>query len=76
MSLLVVYIAALLVGQSISVGIGVLMDRVYSSHVGLMAFIACYFVMFWLVWRFAVLITTPRTPPQQSRRLGERAAGS
>ena len=63
MSLLLVYILALLVGQSASVGVGLLVDRYHSSYVGLMVFIACYFTMFWLAWRFAVKITEPRTPP-------------
>jgi hypothetical protein len=65
MSLLLVYILTLLVGQSVSVGIGLLVDRYHSSHIGLMVFIACYFLMFWLAWRFAVKVTEPRTPPRQ-----------
>jgi hypothetical protein len=65
MSLLLVYILTLLVGQSASVGLGLLVDRYHSSYVGLMVFIACYFTMFWLAWRFAVKITEPRTPPPQ-----------
>jgi hypothetical protein len=65
MSLLVVYILTLLVGQSVSVGVGLLVDRYHSSYVGLMVFIACYFLMFWLAWRFAVKITEPRAKRQQ-----------
>ena len=65
MSLLVVYILTLLVGQSLSVSVGLLVDHYHSSYVGLMAFIACYFAMFWLAWRFALRVTAPRTPPPQ-----------
>lgn len=65
MSLLLVYIVTLIVGQSASVGIGLMVDRYHSSYVGLMVFIACYFFMFWLAWQFAVKLTEPRKPPGQ-----------
>jgi hypothetical protein len=61
MSLLVVYLATLVVGQSIAVSIGLLIDRHYSPYAGLMVFIALYFAIFWLGWRFAVRITTPKS---------------
>jgi hypothetical protein len=64
--LLVVYILTLLIMQSISIGVGLLVDRYYSSYAGLMLFIALYFFMFWLAWQFAVRITKPKSPPQQS----------
>ncbi len=61
MTLLLVYIASLLVGQSISVSIGLLIDRHYSSYGGLMVFIALYFFMFWLAWRIAIRLTEPNS---------------
>jgi hypothetical protein len=61
MSLLLVYIASLLVGQSIAVSVGLLVDRHHSSHGGLMVFIALYFTMFWLCWRLAVRVTAPKS---------------
>jgi hypothetical protein len=49
----------LAVTQSISVGMGLLVDRVYSSHAGLLVFIGLYFFMFWLSWQIAVRVTQP-----------------
>ncbi len=66
MSLLVVFILSLLVGQSISIGLGLLVERYSSPYAGLVTFIGCYFTMFWLAWRFAVRMTAP------SSRLGSR----
>lgn len=61
MSLLVTYIATVLVGQGLAVSIGLLVDRLYSSYAGLVVFIPLYFAVFYLAWRFAVRITEPRT---------------
>jgi hypothetical protein len=61
MGLLIAYIGTLLVGQSISVGIGLLVDRYHSSYGGLMVFIALYFFMFWAAWRIAVKLTEPKS---------------
>jgi hypothetical protein len=66
MGLLLVFLVTLVVGQAISIGIGLLVERHATPYAGLMAFIACYFAMFWLAWRFAVRVTKPR----------ERLAGS
>jgi hypothetical protein len=60
MRLLVVFLISLFVGQSISVGIGLLVERHSTPYTGLVTFIACYFAMFWVAWRFAVRITEPR----------------
>jgi len=59
MGLLLVFLVTLVVGQSISIGIGLLVERHATPYAGLMAFIACYFAMFWLAWRFAVRVTRP-----------------
>ena len=58
--LLLVFIIALLIGQSTSIGLGLLVERHMSPYAGLVTFIACYFAMFWLAWRLAVRITEPR----------------
>ena len=58
--LLLVFIIALLIGQSISIGLGLLVERHVSPYTGLVTFIACYFAMFWLAWRLAVRITESR----------------
>jgi membrane protein implicated in regulation of membrane protease activity len=61
MQLLLVFIASVLVGQSISIGVGLLVERHMTPYTGLVTFIVCYFAMFWLAWRFAVRITEPRS---------------
>jgi hypothetical protein len=59
MGLLVVFLVSLLVGQSISIGLGLLIERHVTPYAGLVTFIASYFLMFWLAWRFAVRVTQP-----------------
>jgi len=66
MGLLVVYFVSVLVGQSISITLGLLVERYFSSHTGLLVFIASFFFMFWLAWQFAVRITAPKSPQPQS----------
>jgi len=62
MSLLVIFIISLVIGQSLSIGLGFLVERYSTPYTGLVTFITSYFVMFWLAWRFAVRITAPRSP--------------
>jgi hypothetical protein len=62
MSLLVVFIISVLIGQSLSIGLGLLVERYSTPYTGLLTFIGSYFTMFWLAWRFAVRITAPRSP--------------
>ena len=57
MRLLLTFLICLLVGQSLSIGLGLLVER-YSTPV--VANITSYFAMFWLAWRVAVRITEPR----------------
>ena len=59
--LLLVFLVILLIGQSISIGLGLLVERHVSPYTGLVTFIACYFAMFWLAWRFAVRLTQPHS---------------
>ena len=61
MTLLVAYIASVIVGQLAAVSVGLAVDRLYSSYAGLVVFIPLYFAVFWLAWRFAVRVTEPRT---------------
>ena len=67
MGLLVAYIACLLVGQSITIGIGLSIDQFYSAAISLPISLFLYFAMFWLAWKVAVRITEPKaertTPP-------------
>jgi hypothetical protein len=61
MSLLVTFIICLLVGQSLSLGLGLLVERYSTPYTGMVAFLGSYFAMFWLAWRLAVRITAPRS---------------
>jgi len=63
MSLLVTFIICLLVGQSLSLGLGLVVERYSTPYTGMVAFLASYFAMFWLAWRLAVRITAPRSRP-------------
>jgi hypothetical protein len=61
MGLLLVFLVSLVAGQAIAVSLGLLVERQYSPYAGLVTFIALYFVMFWVAWKFAVRITEPGT---------------
>jgi hypothetical protein len=60
MTLLLTFLVCLLIGQSLSVGVGLVVERYTTPYTGLITFIACYFAMFWLAWRVAVRVTEPR----------------
>jgi hypothetical protein len=59
MSLLIVYVIAIMVGDLLAVGVAEIVER-YSEKASLGVFLALYFVVFWLAWRVAVRITEPR----------------
>ena len=67
MGLLVAYIVCLVIGQAMTIGIGLSIDRFYSSAVSLPVSLALYFLMFGIAWKVAVRITEPKadkiTPP-------------
>ena len=63
MKLLLVFLITLAIGQTLSIGLGLLVERQWSPHAGLVTFIAAYFTMFWVAWRLAVRITEPRAHP-------------
>jgi hypothetical protein len=46
MMLLVVFFVSLVVGQAISIALGLMVERLVSPYAGLVTFIACYFAMF------------------------------
>ena len=62
MNLLVIFIISVVIGQSLSIGLGLLVERYSTPYTGLITFMGSYFVMFWLAWRFALRITAPRSP--------------
>ena len=51
MNLLVIFIISVVIGQSLSIGLGLLVERYSTPYTGLLTFISSYFVMFWLAWR-------------------------
>jgi hypothetical protein len=61
MGLVIAYIIILLIGQSITIGIGLVIDRAYSPAASLPVSIVLYFLMFWVAWKLAVRITEPRS---------------
>jgi len=61
MRLLLTFIICLVIGQSLTIGLGLLVERYSTPYTGLVTFIAIYFAMFWLAWRLAVRITEPRS---------------
>ena len=61
MTLLLTFIICLLIGQSLSIGLGLVVERYSTPYTGLVTFITSYFAMFWLAWRVAVRITEPRS---------------
>jgi hypothetical protein len=61
MTLLLTFIICLLIGQSLSIGLGLVVERYSTPYTGLVTFITSYFAMFWLAWRAAVRITEPRS---------------
>jgi hypothetical protein len=60
MTLLLTFLVCLLIGQSLSIGVGLLVERYSTPYTGLVTFLACYFTMFWIAWRVAVRVTEPR----------------
>ena len=51
MNLLVIFLISVLIGQSLSIGLGLLVEGYSTPYIRLMIFIGSYFVMFWLAWR-------------------------
>ena len=66
MSLLVAYLVCLVIGQTITIMIGLAIDRMYSPGVSLPISLALYFAMFWVAWKVAVRITEPKSEAQSS----------
>jgi hypothetical protein len=58
MSLLIVYIVLVLVGQAFAMTVGILVDAI-SQALGLVVFLALYFAVFVVCWRVAVRLTEP-----------------
>jgi hypothetical protein len=63
MSLLIVYIALVMIGDLIAYFVGLVIERNLPAA-SLPAFLAMYFLFLWVSWLIAVRITQPRVRPQ------------
>ena len=52
---LLIYVACMVVGQAIAVGIGLALDP-YSPTLALSVFIPLYYAMYWVAWRGALFL--------------------
>jgi len=52
---ILIYLVCMVVGQAISVGIGLALDP-YSTTLALSVFIPLYYAMYWVAWRVALFI--------------------
>src|SRR6187397_3621351 len=52
---ILIYLVCMIVGQTISVGIGLALDP-YSTTLALSVFIPLYYAMYWVAWRVALFI--------------------
>ena len=58
MSLMIVYIALVFVGQAFAVTIGIVLDT-FSKALGLAVFLSLYFAVFVVCWKLAIRLTDP-----------------
>src|SRR3954465_10665408 len=54
--ILIIYLACMIAGQAVAVGIGLLLDP-YSKTLALSVFIPLYYAMYWVAWRVALLLS-------------------
>ena len=59
-----IYVVLLIVGQAVSVGVGLLLDPI-SKTAALATFIPLYYAMYWVAWRLALRIADRSPSPQQ-----------
>jgi len=62
MGLLFTFIVCVVIGQTISVTVGLIIEQFTSSYTSMLAFVPLYFSMFWIAWKVAVRITEPKVP--------------
>jgi hypothetical protein len=54
-----VYFSYSVLGQGLSILLGLTVERYASPYTGLVTFIAAYFALFWFAWKAAVWLTEP-----------------
>lgn len=70
MNLLVIFIISVVIGQSLSIGLGLLVERYSTPYTGMVTFIGSYFVMF--LAGLALCGPHHRTAVAGTRRLEQR----
>jgi hypothetical protein len=63
--LVAVFFLLTIVGQTIAVSVGLLVERYVTANAGILAFAFCYFAVFWIAWRLAVRLTEPSTQDRE-----------
>ena len=56
MSVILVFVAFVIIGDSIAVGIASIVER-FSEHASLIVFLALFILVFWASWLAAVRVT-------------------
>jgi hypothetical protein len=72
--ILIIYLICMIGGQTIAVGIGLLLDS-YSKTLALSVFIPLYYIMYWVAWRVALFIGD-RSPTPEVDSKGSDGGGS
>jgi hypothetical protein len=73
--ILLIYVVCMIVGQAISVGIGLLLDP-YSKTLALSVFIPLYYAMYWIAWRVALFIGDRSPEAVAEASSAERGSGA
>jgi membrane protein implicated in regulation of membrane protease activity len=68
--LVAVFFLLTIVGQTIAVWLGLLVERYVTANAGILTFAFCYFAVFWIAWRLAVRLTEPSTQDREHSKPG------
>ena len=61
MSLIVIYVIGIFVGDAVAVGVAEVVER-FSEKGSMIVFLSLYFFVFWVAWVVAVRLTEPKAP--------------
>ena len=60
MSLIIYYLAFMVIGDLAAYFIGLSVEYEWGTHVSLIVFLALYFLFLWIAWLLAVRVTKPK----------------
>jgi hypothetical protein len=60
MTLIFWYLGFMILGDLVSYGLGLLVERQWGSYVSLVVFLVLYFVSLWVAWLLSVWVTQPK----------------